>query len=385
MQTCGCNCANCEVPAGSQGYHCSCELTHGNEWCKNLVKQLYEICFGCQSGHFNHCNCNCLSCKTDSESDGDSSHSSNSPRLGDRKGLCECSTGHGSHGCRNSTYGTNKLCDDCEMPTGNGEGDMGCICDCDQCEPSLPHESQWAPGAPSEPWYPDGGPIPWGSSSQSSNSSSGDEEDEHFKEEEKENEETLRLIASTVQSQPITGLNMVSQPAAAERNVEVSQIADQHFEALAVINGVAALASLPVIPPETATLQLAPGCSCKAHAGYCANRCESAETAHHLNFRCRECIDKCPSSKCICSSHVLPEGVENRRAGIGSCSNEAEQGSLWCDNCRPSAAHLENPFSGSSCHCSCMTCHLDAANWDREALLTSIAITEEEMHCNPEY
>jgi hypothetical protein len=215
------------------------------------------------------------------------------------------------------------------MPTGNGEGDMGCICECDQCEPSLPHESQWAPGAPSEPWYPTGGPIPEGSSSDeshipynsqsySSNSNSGDEEDEYFKEEQKENMETLRLIASTVQSQPITGLNLqVSQPAAAEHNSEASQVAAQHTEALAVINGVAALASLPVIPPETATLQLASRCSCKAHDGGCANRCESAETAQHLNFRCHECINKCPSSKCICSSHVLPEGVENRRAGIG--------------------------------------------------------------------
>ena len=130
----------------------------------------------------------CDKCKHEPDSGDSSSHSSNSPRLGDREGLCQCSTGHGSHGCRNITTHANGLCDDCEMPTGNGEGDMGCICDCDQCEPSLPHESQWAPGRPSAPWYPHGNPEPesssgdeanailWDSQDDSSNGGSGEDE-----------------------------------------------------------------------------------------------------------------------------------------------------------------------------------------------------------------
>ena len=180
-------------------------------------------------------------------------------------------------------------------------------------------------------------------------------------------------IMSAVQNQPVADL--VANTTAV---VDVAQyFTRMPVEALAAISGVAALTSLPAIPPVPC--QPAPKCSCKAHEGSCPNQCESAETAQHLNFRCHTCVRECPSSKCICSAHVLPDGVANRRTGIGSCSNEAEQGSLWCNDCRPTTDHLENPFSGSSCSCSCTTCLSDADSWNREEFLTSIRVTEGEM------
>ena len=40
---------------------------------------------------------------------------------------------------------------------------------------------------------------------------------------------------------------------------------------------------------------------------------------------------------------------------------------------------MENSFSGSSCKCSCLTCNLDAENWDKEGFMTSIKVTPQEV------
>ena len=76
-------------------------------------------------------------------------------------------------------------------------------------------------------------------------------------------------------------------------------------------------------------------CHCKLHAGGCTNMYESAETTEYLHFKCNKCIQDCESSNCICCAHVIPEGVENRRSGLGSYSKQAPPESLWCNDCRP--------------------------------------------------
>jgi hypothetical protein len=84
---CGCSCRHCKLPEGSQGYLCSCDYTANSSKCTNTVEAPGMLCSGCRSGHWNSCDCNCRNCTQPADAE-DSSHSSNSPRLGDREGLC---------------------------------------------------------------------------------------------------------------------------------------------------------------------------------------------------------------------------------------------------------------------------------------------------------
>ncbi len=62
-----------------------------------------------------------------------SAHTSTSPRMGSRRRMCKCCTGHGSHGCRvELEEGDEEYCSDCAIRGGGGLRD--CQCDCDQCE-----------------------------------------------------------------------------------------------------------------------------------------------------------------------------------------------------------------------------------------------------------
>ena len=60
-------------------------------------------------------------------------HTDGSPPLGERQGLCEHHTGHGSHSCRSELAdGEEMLCDGCFEQDEYGR----CVCGCDQCEES---------------------------------------------------------------------------------------------------------------------------------------------------------------------------------------------------------------------------------------------------------
>ena len=54
-------------------------------------------------------------CELDFPDEPDSeSHTESSPQLGDREGMCEHHSGHGSHGCRVELEGSEAVCDLCE-------------------------------------------------------------------------------------------------------------------------------------------------------------------------------------------------------------------------------------------------------------------------------
>lgn len=110
VEVCGCNCSECKVEQEFQGYSCACTYTVGTCKCKNLVSETGMLCEHCTSGNWDRCDCDCDKCKHEPNSGDSSSHSSNSPGLGDREGLCQCSIGHGSHGCRNITTHTPMNC-----------------------------------------------------------------------------------------------------------------------------------------------------------------------------------------------------------------------------------------------------------------------------------
>jgi len=71
-----------------------------------------------------------------------STHTSTSPRLGDRHNMCKCGTGQGSHGCSvelsEHQIRTNGLCDDCSGYDGSGK----CECDCYECEEARYNQHQ---------------------------------------------------------------------------------------------------------------------------------------------------------------------------------------------------------------------------------------------------
>jgi site-specific DNA-cytosine methylase len=88
----------------------------------------------------------------DEESSESSEHSINSPRMGDREGLCQCMAGHGSHGCQvylEPERGDVDYCPGCRVRPGIADwGDLDeqvrqaavdgeirmCWCDCDECD-----------------------------------------------------------------------------------------------------------------------------------------------------------------------------------------------------------------------------------------------------------
>ena len=90
-----------------------------------------------------------------SPSTSSSEHSSESPRMGDREGMCKCSSGHGSHGCRAYLEpGETELCAECTPH---------CTCDCDQCEDGR-ERAGLATG--NRPYWWVKPPKPWGAGDQ---------------------------------------------------------------------------------------------------------------------------------------------------------------------------------------------------------------------------
>ena len=157
--SCGCNCDSCQVMQTPVDYPCACTCTKHGTGCLNRVSfGPYELCDGCSYGSEFTCGCRCDPCdNNESESDG-SSHTSHSPRLGDREGLCKCGAGfHGSHGCINELMTEDEKlrgeCDECNTVIDTDTGEIACQCECYECETPMPDECIWAPGYPAhETW-----------------------------------------------------------------------------------------------------------------------------------------------------------------------------------------------------------------------------------------
>ena len=107
VNECTCACTACTTSKCAANFPCRCtQTTSQQQHCSARFTIPNVLCNDCQLDMWGECNCHCRACDDWENISESSSHSSTSPRLGNRTHLCYCNTGRGSHGCRNSIEGS---------------------------------------------------------------------------------------------------------------------------------------------------------------------------------------------------------------------------------------------------------------------------------------